>query len=195
MAPRSEVIVQVRREDGNEFMFPALVLWTPLLTLLILFSSNRSAPSGMWITILRKGFGWGMYLLPLTLLVVGLWLILRNFERIPLPSIERLFGLSLLYGLSGATNLSQIAAALKGPHLDPLLAGATKYGYLGVELFFLISGFVILMTAYASIPSSVQGPTPTPRSRRWAGVPSRSSLPPVTGRGERSFRRSTTSSG
>jgi len=68
-----------------------------LLTLLILFSSNRSAPSGMWISVLSKGFGWGMYLLPLTLLVVGLWLILRNFERIPLPSIERLLGLSLLY--------------------------------------------------------------------------------------------------
>jgi NADH-quinone oxidoreductase subunit N len=32
-----------------------------------------------------------------------------------------LFGLSLLYGLSGATNLSQIAAAIRGPRLDPLL--------------------------------------------------------------------------
>jgi peptidoglycan/LPS O-acetylase OafA/YrhL len=29
----------------------------------------------------------------------------------------------------------------------PLLAPAFKYGYLGVELFFMISGFVILMTA------------------------------------------------
>lgn len=29
----------------------------------------------------------------------------------------------------------------------PLLAPAAKYGYLGVQLFFLISGFVILMTA------------------------------------------------
>lgn len=29
----------------------------------------------------------------------------------------------------------------------PLLAPASKYGYLGVELFFMISGFVILMTA------------------------------------------------
>jgi peptidoglycan/LPS O-acetylase OafA/YrhL len=29
----------------------------------------------------------------------------------------------------------------------PLLAPAAKYGYLGVDLFFLISGFVILMTA------------------------------------------------
>src|ERR1035438_5915029 len=32
-----------------------------------------------------------------------------------------LFGLSLLYGLSGATNLGQIAAAIKSPKLDPLL--------------------------------------------------------------------------
>ena len=29
----------------------------------------------------------------------------------------------------------------------PLLAPFSKYGYLGVELFFMISGFVILMTA------------------------------------------------
>jgi peptidoglycan/LPS O-acetylase OafA/YrhL len=29
----------------------------------------------------------------------------------------------------------------------PILAEAAKYGYLGVELFFMISGFVILMTA------------------------------------------------
>lgn len=29
----------------------------------------------------------------------------------------------------------------------PLLAQPAKYGYLGVELFFMISGFVILMTA------------------------------------------------
>ncbi len=32
----------------------------------------------------------------------------------------------------------------------PLLAPATQYGYLGVELFFMISGFVVLMTAAAS---------------------------------------------
>lgn len=35
-----------------------------------------------------------------------------------------LFGLSLLYGLSGATNLSQIAAGLKPTGLTPLLAAA-----------------------------------------------------------------------
>lgn len=32
----------------------------------------------------------------------------------------------------------------------PMLPPAAKYGYLGVELFFMISGFVVLMTAAAS---------------------------------------------
>jgi peptidoglycan/LPS O-acetylase OafA/YrhL len=38
-------------------------------------------------------------------------------------------------------------AAHLSPVSYPLLAPVTKYGYLGVQLFFLISGFVILMTA------------------------------------------------
>jgi NADH-quinone oxidoreductase subunit N len=42
-----------------------------------------------------------------------------------------LFGLSLLYGLSGSTNLSQIAAAIKGPKLDPLLIGAIVTTVIG----------------------------------------------------------------
>jgi NADH-quinone oxidoreductase subunit N len=42
-----------------------------------------------------------------------------------------LFGLSLLYGLSGATNLGQIAAAIKGPKLDPLLILAIVMTIIG----------------------------------------------------------------
>jgi NADH-quinone oxidoreductase subunit N len=42
-----------------------------------------------------------------------------------------LFGLSLLYGLSGATDLAQIAAAITGPKLDPLLLGAIVMTVIG----------------------------------------------------------------
>jgi NADH-quinone oxidoreductase subunit N len=42
-----------------------------------------------------------------------------------------LFGLSLLYGLTGATNLGQIAAALKGKGLDPLLVVAMVMTVIG----------------------------------------------------------------
>jgi NADH-quinone oxidoreductase subunit N len=42
-----------------------------------------------------------------------------------------LFGLSLLYGLSGETNLGRIAAALKGAKLDPLLIVAIVMTVIG----------------------------------------------------------------
>jgi NADH-quinone oxidoreductase subunit N len=42
-----------------------------------------------------------------------------------------LFGLSLVYGLSGSTNLTEIAAAIKGPSLDPLLAVALVMTVIG----------------------------------------------------------------
>jgi NADH-quinone oxidoreductase subunit N len=42
-----------------------------------------------------------------------------------------LFGLSLIYGLSGSTNLTRIASAIKGPSLDPLLAAAIVMTIIG----------------------------------------------------------------
>jgi len=42
-----------------------------------------------------------------------------------------LFGLSLVYGLSGSTNLVRIASAIKGPSLDPLLAAAIVMTIIG----------------------------------------------------------------
>src|SRR5262249_9404235 len=42
-----------------------------------------------------------------------------------------LFGLSLLYGLSGSTNLAQIAAAVHRPKLDPLLIAALVMTIIG----------------------------------------------------------------
>jgi len=68
-----------------------------LLTLLALISSTRSLFFGQVLGLTGKAFGWGAYLLPLTLIAVGLWLVLRNFERIPTVSIERLIGIFLLF--------------------------------------------------------------------------------------------------
>jgi NADH-quinone oxidoreductase subunit N len=42
-----------------------------------------------------------------------------------------LFGLSLVYGLSGSTNLARIASAIKGPSLDPLLGVAIVMTIIG----------------------------------------------------------------
>jgi DNA segregation ATPase FtsK/SpoIIIE, S-DNA-T family len=68
-----------------------------LLALLSLISAERSAPIGALIRYLGGVFGWGAYLLPAGLIVIGLWLVLRNIESIPTISVERITGVVLLY--------------------------------------------------------------------------------------------------
>jgi NADH-quinone oxidoreductase subunit N len=67
-----------------------------------------------------------------------------------------LFGLSLVYGLSGTTNLREIAAALAGKGLDPLLA---------VAIVMLVIGFGFKVAAvpfHLWAPDAYQGaPTPS----------------------------------
>ena len=67
-----------------------------------------------------------------------------------------LFGLSLLYGLSGSTNLGQIAAALAGKGLDPLLVVAIVMTVIGF-------GFkVAAVPFHLWAPDAYQGaPTPS----------------------------------
>lgn len=67
-----------------------------------------------------------------------------------------LFGLSLLYGLSGSTNLGQIATALAGKGLDPLLVVAIVMTVIGL-------GFkVAAVPFHLWAPDTYQGaPTPS----------------------------------
>ncbi|MFH1906830.1 MAG: DNA translocase FtsK 4TM domain-containing protein, partial [Chloroflexota bacterium] len=81
-----------------------------LLTVLSLFSANRSGLFGSWISLLALIFGWGTYLLPVGLIVLGIWLIARNVERLPQLSIERIVGILLLF-----VNLLVILHGLAGP--------------------------------------------------------------------------------
>ncbi|MFH1909395.1 MAG: DNA translocase FtsK 4TM domain-containing protein, partial [Chloroflexota bacterium] len=81
-----------------------------LLTVLSLFSATRSGLFGSWISLLALIFGWGTYLLPVGLIVLGIWLIARNVERLPQLSIERIAGILLLF-----VNLLVILHGLAAP--------------------------------------------------------------------------------
>ncbi|HSM23250.1 MAG TPA: DNA translocase FtsK 4TM domain-containing protein, partial [Anaerolineaceae bacterium] len=67
------------------------------LTILSLLSSQRSTVTGWWIQSITQVAGWGTFVLPLALLVLGIWLVLRNVEKLPLLSAERITGIILLY--------------------------------------------------------------------------------------------------
>lgn len=93
-----------------------------IIILLGLISSNRSALIGGVISLFSQLLGWGLYVLPLGLLVFGLWLVFRKIERIPPFSIQRAVGgillflwlLATLHPLSGATRETAETVALTG---------------------------------------------------------------------------------
>src|SRR5688572_972326 len=68
-----------------------------LLTLLILFSAQRSALTGNMVHLLGQIFGWGIYILPVGFIVMGLWLILRRIEKLPPLTLERGTGILLFF--------------------------------------------------------------------------------------------------
>ncbi len=68
-----------------------------LLTLLSLLSGTNSSLTSEWKGMLVYVFGWGVYILPVGLLVLGVWLVARNVERLPALNIERVIGMLLLF--------------------------------------------------------------------------------------------------
>jgi S-DNA-T family DNA segregation ATPase FtsK/SpoIIIE len=68
-----------------------------LLTALILFSAQRSALTGSLVSGLGRLLGWGIYILPVALIVMGAWLVLRRIEKLPPLSLERAFGIILFF--------------------------------------------------------------------------------------------------
>jgi len=74
-----------------------VLIFIGLVTLLLLASTNHDAPTASWLLLLWRAFGWGAYLFPVALLSIGGWLVIRNFEQVPWPSVERLIGIVLLF--------------------------------------------------------------------------------------------------
>lgn len=68
-----------------------------LLTVLSLLSSERGPLTGFLITTLNQIAGWGSFVLPLGLIGIGLWLVFRKMDRLPVLSFERTIGILLLY--------------------------------------------------------------------------------------------------
>jgi len=68
-----------------------------LLIGLLLFSAQRSAVTALPMHVLSQVLGWGIYILPVGLILMGLWLVLRRIEKLPPLSLERATGIVLLF--------------------------------------------------------------------------------------------------
>lgn len=108
-----------------------------LLTLLSLLSNNNGWLSSSWLSFIGKSFGWGMYILPLGLMALGLWLILRHFEKLPQMKPIRLFGLFLFFLLLLAW-LHLLSFPENQPEIFDLAAQGQGGGYLGGILLVIL---------------------------------------------------------
>jgi S-DNA-T family DNA segregation ATPase FtsK/SpoIIIE len=69
-----------------------------LFTIVSLLSTSQTLVGGAWLGLLRMTFGWGMYVIPLAMVAIGLWLLLRTFgDRLPRLEVEQAIGIGLLY--------------------------------------------------------------------------------------------------
>ncbi len=119
-----------------------------LLTLLSMLSPINGSLTGGWVAALGKTFGWGMYLFPIGLMATGLWLVLRNFERVPQLAVERLLGIALLYLdllaifhffdmlLTGQKALELAQLSTGGGYVGAATGGAlvTAFGFAGAAI-------------------------------------------------------------
>ena len=67
-----------------------------LLTLLSMFSRSQGTLTFAWVRLLQQVAGWGAFILPLSLMGFGAWLLFRHIEISPQLSAERVMGILLL---------------------------------------------------------------------------------------------------
>lgn len=138
--------------SGILFVFIGLIL------LLSLLSTNNSEVTGTSISFMRRVFGYGVYVFPVLLIFSGLWLILRNFDRIPELTLPRGVGFILLY-LNFLAILHFVAVIGADPDADPreLAMAGLGGGYIGAGFYWLlssifgISGMAISLIAWLLI--------------------------------------------
>jgi len=161
-----------------------------LLTLLSLISAERSALTGGLVRFLGQVFGWGVYILPAGLIVIGVWLVLRNIERVPTFSIERVIGVILLYFWL----LTAMHAIIAAPELAEQAAldgvGGGYFGSLFEQMLWLglgSGGAIVAMIAWMLIGLALTLDVSIRELFKWIG--------PLASRLRQALARPVTSSG
>jgi len=78
-------------------IFGIVMILIGILTLISLFTQTTGSVTGWWVTNLSIIVGWNVYILPIALIGLGAWMLLRNLDSFPQLSIERVIGIILLF--------------------------------------------------------------------------------------------------
>jgi S-DNA-T family DNA segregation ATPase FtsK/SpoIIIE len=149
----SSFLTQDRKQD----LLGLFLLALGIFSLINLLPSQRGSIGNAWLGFLERLFGWGMVMIPIVFLLIGLRLILRRMqERLPSLDQEQLFGLTLLYWLALTSLHALLGAATWEAGLEFAregwgggLVGAVTYSLLVRSLGF--AGSAVVLVAWALI--------------------------------------------
>ena len=119
--------------ERNRNLTGLLLTGLGLLIGLSLFTGQRSQLLGDIQQLVRKGFGWGTYLLPFLLLIGGLLILLRKVEKVPRPAPEQSAGGILLY-LASLVTMQFFTFPVDFAASKTIAAQGLGGGYLGSYL-------------------------------------------------------------
>jgi S-DNA-T family DNA segregation ATPase FtsK/SpoIIIE len=156
------------------------------LTLWLMLSSHAPQLGRYWVQGLRSLFGWGLVVVPVGLIALGAWLVLRHFgDRLPHIGVGQVVGGVLLY-LALLAALHAILRPASWPEAVELARLGLGGGMVGAALSGLLlatlgsaGALVVLVTwcLYAALLLSGQTLTvwlrriPRPQGRRTSALP------------------------
>jgi S-DNA-T family DNA segregation ATPase FtsK/SpoIIIE len=125
------------------------------LTILSMLSSSQGGLTGPWIGFLRETFGVGFFIIPIVLLLIGLWLVLRKFEKTPRLTREQLAGLIVLFvvALISMGLIDRAAAGSIGTGLLGALNGAL--GQIGAIVLLAVGWLIAIVLLFDVTPSEL----------------------------------------
>lgn len=131
-----------------------------ILTAVGLLGNSSSRVVVFILRILRQGFGWGVYFLPIVMIGIGIWLLLRRLETLPRLTWERGAGIALLT-LAVLTWLHFFSFPLDFNDSRMLAASGIGGGFLGALLLtplqsaFGVGGAAVALTAWSLLSLSL----------------------------------------
>ncbi len=146
--------------DRRPDLFGVLLTAGGILTAVGLLGSSSSRVVLFILRILRQGFGWGIYFLPVVMIGIGIWLLLRRLESMPILTWERGAGITLL-SLAVLTWLHFFSFPLDFSDSRMLAANGIGGGFLGAHLLaplqssFGVGGAAVALTAWSLLSLSL----------------------------------------
>ena len=144
-----------------------------VLTALSLFTSEGGMLDKYWALPLIQVFGWGIHLLTIALIVLGLWLVFRKVERLPKLTIERTIGILILF--TGVLVLLHALGGTAATAHERALSGSGG-GFIGYAFQFLLvkwlgkAGFLIVLAAWVIVGLAMTLDLSMAEMFGWVGV-------------------------